>query len=149
MKIEDIKNLNNYVFFAEKLKSKISQLAALSDEEIKLIALAIMKSKTLDNVIDTLALIDSHILIKNDKVFLSSQIIDELKKHDVIRLNLHNNINTSKLSFSAPELNDLIKSGTILPPIDDTIVLIDSHFNKLSDVGITKDVIDECLGNLD
>ena len=70
-------------FLARTLTRTFNNLAGLSESDIKLIAKALLKSKTLKDVMPVLQKLSNNIKIDSGKAFLSNDVYKDLAGYDI------------------------------------------------------------------
>ena len=70
-------------FLARTLMRTFNNLAGLSESDIKLIAKALLKSKTLKDVMPVLQKLSNNIKIDSGKAFLSNDVYKDLAGYDI------------------------------------------------------------------
>ena len=70
-------------FLARTLTRTFNNLAGLSESDVKLIAKALLKSKTLKDVMPALQKLSNNIKIDDGKAFLSNDVYKDLAGYDI------------------------------------------------------------------
>lgn len=70
-------------FLARTLTRTFNNLAGLSESDVKLIAKALLKSKTLKDVMPVFKKLSNNIKIDSGKAFLSNEVYKDLAGYDI------------------------------------------------------------------
>ena len=75
--------MSDVEFLTRTLARTFNDLAGLSESDVKLIAKALLKSKTLKDVMPVLSKLSNNIKIDSGKAFLSNDVYKDLAGYDI------------------------------------------------------------------